>query len=568
MSDNKSSFDKLVEGLDSDDRKEMLQRINSTSNQSVQFIDRDKNIDDSHLTISLKLKNETAFYKFVLWLRSFFSKKNIESLYNDDLISNMASKIRREHPGLINQKEKLLDNVFYERLLEMKNASDFFKPYFSILNQDRGNFYVFLSSFVCPELTEKINSEADPFTLTFEKEDNIEVKNGLLKKLDEILKDMNPSVKNKIYSAIINVNWLYSFVSLPYLHFISQFTSLIGNNYTCPYNNSKNDYDAFARVFDNVKSIENEVLESIYLFSQKKELKNAQQKDVEKAVKDFLNSANYHFASIQMYISIISTESLGKIIHNDYNWTADNIDGVEAWFPLYRAEWRRILDLRWNEWLRERKKNQLGKNLKINFNLDNFPVMEYLPWKDMWISSPFSFKLTGGMLSWFYINKYDSIIQPLHDVVMEGIFLKSDNRKEYSEGLNLFATANEQVGSLLEKLSPKGTYGEIFNEFSGNKVRSFQMQNQIDSMIASTEAEIKESTKMFIKGANMIDVVFHGIFDETKDGEHEGLQNIMLIKGNQNRIFRDKLVEIRHLIKLTVFYLTELIPIDASTEKI
>ena len=42
MSDNKSSFDKLVEGLDSDDRKEMLQRINSTSNQSVQFIDRDK----------------------------------------------------------------------------------------------------------------------------------------------------------------------------------------------------------------------------------------------------------------------------------------------------------------------------------------------------------------------------------------------------------------------------------------------------------------------------------------------------------------------------------------------
>ncbi len=450
----------------------------------------------------------------------------------------------------------------------MKNASDFFKPYFSIINQDRGSFYVFLGSFVAPEISEKINAQADPFILPFDKDDTIEVKNGLLKKLDEILKEINPNSKNNIYNAIMSVNWLYSFISLPFLHFISQFTNIIEKSFTCPYNNAKNDYDAFAAVFDNVKTIENEILEAIYLFSQKKELKNnVQEKDVEKAIKEFMNTANYHFASIQMYISIVPTEKLGKIIHNDYDWYAQNIDGVESWFPSYRAEWRKIIDIRWNEWLRERKKNQLGKTLKANFDLDNFPSMEYRPWNDIWLTTPFSCELTGGMLSWFYVNKYSKIIQPLNDVVMEGIFLRSENRTEYSEGLNVFATANTQMGELLEKLSPKGRYGEIFEELKNNKMRSFQVQNQIDSMMAATEAEVKECTKKFIKGAKTIDLVFHGFFDETKDGIHEGLQNIMLIKGNQNRLFRDKLIEIRNIIRLTVFYLTELIPIDATSEK-
>ena len=146
---------------------------------------------------------------------------------------------------------------------------------------------------------------------------------------------------------------------------------------------------------------------------------------------------------------------------------------------------------------------------------------------------------------------------------MEGIFYKSENRTEYSEGLNNFSMANTMMTDLLRKLSPEGEFGRLFDDFATNRVNTFQVQNQIESMMEQIEDTVKKAIELFGKGARTLERVFYGFFEEQKDGIHESLQNMATIKGRDNRHFVDSLRSIRNLLKNLLFYISELEPIDA-----
>lgn len=565
--DNRTAFDRLVAGMTSEERSSMLEKINQDSVSVVQFIETENQVPEKSLSLHLRFKEESFFYRFFLWLRGIIEKRSSEKIYNEDVIASMARRLNRDHPGIVNHRNGLLDTVFYEHLKALKSASDFFKPYFAIIDDSPGDFYVFLSSFVAPELSEKINSEADPFSLDYSAEPTNDTRAMLLKNLDNILKNIDAGSKRDMYTAVSSVNWLRQFTRLPYIHFTSQFTNLTGSNYTCPYRNAVNDYAAFAAVFTNILPVKSEVLEAMLMFSQKKDLtKNAQDKDIERTVKEFLSKTNQYFASIQSFISSVPILKTGKIINADYDWLPGNIEGVEAWFPNFRSHWRKIIDVRWGDWLRERKKKNLENYLKNDFGLSEFPVLTYRPWQALWMRVPFSCELTGGFMSWFSENAYDDMIQTLNEVMMEGVFVRNENRIEYSEGLNLFVQAVSQIRELTDRLAPEGEFGALFDEFATSRLRSFQVQNQIDSMMATTESEIKDSVRKFSKGSRMMDKCLNGILSDEKDGVHDGLQNLGTIKGSQNRAWKDRLRKIWETLKKAQFYISELEPIDSTTE--
>ena len=564
---NRTAFDKLVAGMSLEDRSELLERINQGTASVVQFVETENQLPEKNLSLHLRFKEESIFYKILLWIRSLIEKKDSEKIYNEDVIASLARRLSRDHPGILNHRNGLLESVFYQHLKALKTAADFFKPYFNIIDDNSGDFYVFLSSFVAPELSDKINSEADPFSLGFEVEPDPEVRNHLLKNLDEVLNNIDGGDKSNMYQAVNSINWLRQFSKLPYIHFMSQFTNLTADNYTCPYRNAVNDYDRFAAVFSNTIPVHNDALEAMLMFTQRKDMrKNAQDKDIERTVKEFLAKTSQQFASIQMFISSVPILKVGKIINADYDWVPPSPEGVEAWFPNFRSHWRKIIDVRWGDWLRERKKKNLEAFLRHDFGLSEFPVFRYRPWNALWMRVPFSCELTGGLLSWFCDSEFNEIITPLNEVMMEGVFIRSENRIEYSEGLNLFVQSMNQIDELANRLAPEGEYGALFDEFATSRMRSFQVQNQIDSMMATTESEIKDALRKFQKGVRMMSKCLAAILNDEKDSLHDGLQNITTIKGHQNRAWRDKLRGIWENLKKMNYYLAELEPIDAATE--
>jgi hypothetical protein len=563
--DSRGTFDKLVAGLTSEERTAMLNDINATTEDSLQFVCADDPQPEKPLSLSLKLKGESLFYRFILWFRGLIRRESTERVYSDDLLTALAHRITRAHPGLVNHKIKSLDGIFYSRLQAMKEASDFFKPYMVMIDDNPGEFYVFLCSFITPDFIDEVTSKADPFILDFNSDASQNVKNGLIKSLEDVLKNINPNIKNTLYETISSLNWLMHFSKLPYLHFLAQFTNIIDEVYTCPYRNAVIDYDALAAVFTNVRSISNELLEAIFLFSQRTKLTDhAQQKDIERAVKEFLAKANQQLIPIQMFISSVPVVKVGKLVNDNYDWTPHTMEGAEAWYTAFRTQWRKILDVRWNEWVRAKKKNSIATSLLTDFNVQEFPVLEYRPWLEMWTNIPFNYELSAGFLSWFVQNAYDKMSALFNDVMLEGVFIRNEKRVDYSEGLNYFNQAGNQMKNLLIKLSPDGDIGKTFREIIDSQILTLQAQNKIDSLMTNIESEIREIINKLLKGGKTVDSILSAILAEDMPRSHDVLQNLKTIKGHLNKEWRENLAAEKDRFKKILYYLVELDAIDSS----
>ena len=371
-----------------------------------------------------------------------------------------------------------------------------------------------------------------------------------------------------MYSAAKSVQWLNKFCNLPFIHFISQFTDIRDGIFTCPYNNAKVDFESFASVFDSHILVPNEVLEAIFLFSQKKEFsKNYLSADIENSVKKFMGVATSHFATIKLFLSVVPMSTTGKIIFQDYDWVPSSTGGGEDWYVKYRNQWIKIIESRWTDYIKERKKEDLATNLEHDFGLKSFPEMPVRPWSTLWGGIPFGYELTGGFLAWYCTELYKSDQEQLNTLMMEGIFLKSENRTEFSEALDSYIKAATRMNDMLAKLEFKGEYANIFEEMESQSSRTFKAQSDIENLIAKLESEIKVTSIDFCSALKKIESIFKGIFDDVSDGVHATLQNLNLIRGHDNMKFKDDLRNTRLNLKRTLFYLSELDPIDSPSGK-
>lgn len=563
-----NSFDKLVSGISAEERRFLLERLKQeTAALPPQPLSVPAEQASDTRTLQVRIQTESPLYRFILWLRALLTNQSRETLYNKDVMADTARKIARAHPGLIDFPHGVLESIFYEKLKDLHDCASFFKPYIAAAYENSGEFYVFLSTFVAPEIAEHIDNEADPYAIPFDRPLTNELRVSLARKLDAAIRDISSEAKANMYEAVRAVEWLRQFTALPYLHFLAQFTAIASSSHTCPFGNAHTDYTSFARVLSNGVSISNEVLESLFFFVQRKATRTlALDADSEKALKDFLKKAAATLSSIRIFIETVPLVPIGRIVHANCTWLPEPFGGAEDWSIKFRGQWKAIFDERWNSWLADRKKHQLVDSLTVHFGLEEFPELPYRPWASLWGGIPFRCEMTAGFLAWFASNKYGEAMPTLTTLMLEGIFLKNENRIEFSEAVNDFASTNKKIEAFTESLAPRGTKGIVFESIASEHIRSLKGQERIDSLMLAIEAEVRELGSAFCKECRTIENIFSGIFNESKSADYDALQNLMTIQGRDNQDFRDKILEVRSLLQNAFKLLAEIEPFNLPRE--
>ena len=563
-----NSFDKLVSGISAEERRFLLERLKQEHAGKVpqSLSVPDEQASDTR-ALHVRIQTESLLYRFVLWLRALLTNQSRETLYNKDFMADEARKIARAHPGLIDFPHSVLESIFYEKLKDIHDCASFFKPYIAQAYENPGEFYVFLSTFVAPEIAERIDSEADPYSIPFDRPLTNELRVSLTRKLDAAIRDISSAAKANMYEAVRAVEWLRQFTALPYLHFLAQFTAIASSSYTCPFANAHTDYPAFARVLSNGMLISNEVLESLFFFVRRKMVHTlALDAGAEKALKDFLQKSAATLSSIRMFIETVPLVAIGRIVHGNCTWVPEPFGGAEDWAIKFRGQWKAVFDERWNSWLADRKKHQLVDSLTLHFGLQEFPELPYRPWASLWGGIPFRCEMTAGFLAWFASNKYGEAMPTLTTLMLEGIFLKNENRIEFSEAVNDFASTNKKIEAFAESLAPRGTKGIVFESIASEHIRSLKGQARIDSLMLAIEAEIRELGGAFCRECRTIENIFSGIFNESKSADYDVLQNFMTIQGRDNQDFRDKMLDVRSLLQNSFKLLAEIEPFNLPRE--
>ena len=267
-------------------------------------------------------------------------------------------------------------------------------------------------------------------------------------------------------------------------------------------------------------------------------------------------------SGIRMFIETVPLIAIGRIVHGNCTWFPEAFGGAEDWTVKFRVQWKAAFDERWNSWLSDRKKHQLVNSLTVHFGLHEFPELPYRPWASLWGGIPFRCEMTAGFLAWFASNKYQDAIPTLTTLMLEGIFLKNENRIEFSEAVNDFASTNKKIESFTESLAPRGTRGIVFEGIASERIRSLKGQSRIDSLMLTIETEVRELSGAFCRECRIIENIFSGIFNEGKNADYDALQNLMTIQGRDNQDFRDKMLDVRNLLQNAFKLLAEIEPFN------
>ena len=561
-----TTFESLVSLLSEDERKALLEKmrpLEGDPDARVLESDKDPSMNADEIEIGESLKREPLLYRFILWLRSILASTTSEQLYNDDKISALYKKLNREYPGLLDYRGALLLGIFHEKLLELKKAAEFFKPYLDVIYENIGGFYVFLGSLVVPEVTQSMNSEVDPTGLPLDREVTAELRSSFLRKMEEIIKEIPPHRRGYLYQCAISVDWLYQFTKLPFERFVGAFSNGLSDSQVARFEAVTSELNAFAKILCNGKSMPTEAFESIYLFSAKKMIPNSSEaKDDDSRAKEFMDKATGFMTIIHMFINSVPLRYVNKVVYNNIQWQPDQFTGAEDWFARYKDQWKKLFDEQWNRWLKEKRKAGLNKRLKDNFGIDKVPLLPDRPWANLWGGVPFHYESTAGFLNWFIAKKQHEVIDPLKILLLEGQFVNKENRAEVANTLNDLSQISSEMYSLSEDLSPKGQTGLIFEKLASEHLRTLAAQSKIETIIVEKEALVKARKNSFCNCARSVLNILNGIFAEKKDTRYDGIQNLASIQGGNNAAFRSRLMKCQEVFAAALDVLKELEQID------
>ena len=543
--ENYTSFDRLVMGISNDERVNLLKKLETNSDPEKQNIEVRLKNSDGAIDITERYQKESFFIRLWLRLKSLFTSSGIDFIYNEYLVSNLARDVEKNYTNLIDYKNGYLLTDFYNQLLELKNVADFFKPGISVYEEDQGSFFVFLGSLFEPELSEIMEKEVSPYKYGLDREVTSELRASLIRKMEEILHGIKPEARTKLYNSIRSIEWLKHFTHLPFERFISKFVSLIPGTYNCPMDSVTLELSTFARVLCNGKKIQTEVLEALYLFSEKSqqiiENMDTDEASVNQGGSAYLKRSIEQIALIKMFITSIPIESITSIATNSSSFEVEHLDGVEDWFIRYKNHWRKIFDKRWEDWLRDKRKHATNKKIKELFDSESYPFIPNRPWKEIWGGIPFSKEYTLGFLYEFFKKIYPKLNKVLKVIMVEGDFAHRENRIEFTDTYNRLNHIAQTVVNINEQLSPQGAYGISFNTVIKESLRTIQGQTKINNLLLSIEKEVVNLTTQFAESCKIMQLIFTGILSTEKNSRYDTLVNIATIQENSNIQFRQKM---------------------------
>ncbi len=555
------SFERMSSGLSQEERQNILNRLkNSISSPEDELLTPAEITQESDREpFSAQMKNEPLFLRVVLWIKSVITSTSPELLYNEYKLASITRNVERNYPGLINAKRGQLISGFYQRLEELKGCAAFFRPYLSAIEEDEGYFYVFMGSLVMQDFNNEMNENVDPYINPVTKEAKPELRIQLLHKMNDIFENLPTSDRQNMYDSVKSIEWLRQFVRLPFNRFLALFSNMGDNMQSCSLSQLDNEIDQFSKILCSGFRITDALLESLYLFSVRKNISSSTDVDAG----NYMSRAHSNITLVRMFMTTIPLNSLGKIIHGDAHWIPDAFTGGEDWFVKYKNAWKRIFEAKWEAWTKDCHKEALKVSLKSTFNLDEFPYFPERPWKSIWGGVPFRYELTLGFLYWFMQKCFPGHEIILKSTMVEGTFIKKENQTTFSDDFNNFIQLSISLQNLTRRLASGGEIGMLFAKLQEDHLRNLQAQTKVEHTMRDIESDVSSAIHMFGDACRSMSMLLSGILGTKKDSRYDSITNLNRLQTKEGRLFSEALKEAKDHIDMGLYLIQELENLDS-----
>lgn len=553
--DNVTNFDKLIINLSSNEKKELLEKMEMTFELSQESLAVGAEIIDSEFqTFQQEYDSLNILQKVYIFFQSLIKQKDISAVLKE----HKVNLLRKKYFGdceLADFKNGLLNQNFYDELKKLKEPCRFFRtPLQKIFSYDnKQDFYAFLGGIILPELQKELLAKTDPWEI--EKKDmglevshiKSEIDSFFELKMDSV-SDLDCSIMNEACQSLYG---LYLLSSFEMNTIISCFTTVVpesGN--VCRIEDVQEkllELSGILRSLNKPPTIR--AMESLFLYSiDGDELKESLNKQ--------MSVADTFLSVIRDFNKKVPLENLVKVLSANLGKNSKNTPVVEDWFRNYRKFWGSRVSRMYAHFINERKKNDFEKELCALVNLRYIKPVEKYSRNYYFEGSPALYEKTLAFVHVFMMEIYpNKLYAPLMTISREGEFYKKDNKSEFDKFLNYIGLLDKKLTNILHMINGRGYLGEKVIQAGAEKEEV--KQKIICDALEQVDYEIVSLLDGFIVHMRMLNKITHGIVIGD-GGSYDTLSNISSIGGKSNNELKESFKMISIIINKIVKYINEM----------
>lgn len=559
------TFERLVSTISDDERKSLLDKMKTEKGEEAGEVVKRKY--DAPVSVSERLKQEGLLFRFFLWLESLFKGVSSVELYKEVRINRISRNTQYKYPGLINVKTESVLNPFYEKLSQLKNAADFFKPYILAVDTDPDEYLSYLGNLVLPGVGKLVEEQCNPYLMPLSTVITPDLRSSYLRKLDGIMESISENERSVMYFAVKCEEWLRAFTKINYNAILGKFSSVEGGNFSCKFGSLESDINVLAQVLCNAPDMAEEVVGSLFNFATRNNRTISLDDAVQTESGEYFEKAKNQISMIRMFITTVPLLYLGKIAGCDADWIPKSFGAGEDWFIRYKAQWKLNFDRKWESWTHDCKKEVLRNKFEENFKIEKLPLLPNRPWAEIWDGIPFRYELTAGFLYWFFTNIFKVFDSALKAVMVEGDFSNKDNRLAFQDSYNDIISSFTTLTNLNTRLLSGGELGQSFKNLLTFGKNSVTGKSKASTVIAAVETEVETAIRKFGNACRLIVPIVQGFLVPSDNKKYGSLLNFMSIQGKNNDIFQEKLGFAKKNLELAYEFVSNLEPIDTPSLK-
>ena len=531
-------LNRLASELSIDERTKLLEKLASHSSLGSAVLYEEPK-DEGEFVAETRYQELPWYFKIKYFILSFFNSRPPHKLYESDLMSQIYRKMEDENPGFYNFQKDILLSKFQEQIIILRDASRFFyNALDASINRDKGGLIVFLGSLEMPVIHKHIILDTDPVSLAGNYKDlnEIELRQKAVKGFEDALAGITETDRNKMYNSARSLFCLKQLASFLFDRLINSFvfdSSSQGN--ICPAASVRDQLSSLNDILLSLKTTPPiTLLESLFIYVLM-DKSNEQNFDITNEMRRLLVQAEISLQAIRDFNLEVPLTKLLRCITRDPGLTPKNIGGGEDWYQVYRERWKHQVDENFLQFTRTRRQRDLENTFRYFLKGANIKMLENTGSNQnplgINVSGSFCLSFLQTFHSVVFMGEINKFLRP---ILIEGDFLKKENRAEFTESYNNLIKLEDLISRFDRGLSPEGDFGKRYiqakNDMSSLPVKRRKIQIIVEDA-AQTAGDIISQTREALAG--MVKIL-GGIQKKSADEKYDTLANLSVIAGRGN----------------------------------
>lgn len=553
--DKLTNFDKLIINLSSNEKKELLEKMEMSVELSQEpLIIQEEETERDFQDDMREYESLNVLQKIMIFFQSLLKQKDISTVYKEYKIYILRKKYFG-NTNLADFRAQVLTKEFYDEFVKLKEPCRFFRDPLRLVfgKGDKKDFYAFIGGIVLPDLQKELLDKTDPWIL--EKEDMEKDPSDIKAEIDEFfsmkmeeISDLDCTIMNQACQGLYS---LYLLSTFDLGSILKNFDSVIGNGVkVCPIEDVHEPLLELAGILKSLnKPPTVRALEALFLFE-----------DSIDGPGEVLNSkmaaSDIFLSIIRNFNSTVPLEKLISVLSGDLSKRAIDIPVVEDWFRVFRKFWSYRINRIYSFFVNERKKSDLEKNICTLTGVPYIKPLEKYTRNHYFMGSPATYEKSLAFIQTFLtkiLSKH--FMGTFLLIAREGEFYKKDNKAEF-----------DKVISYLDKLGKKFTGLKsiiISADFPVDKTvftenqEGESYQRTVIMALEHLDMEVEPMVSGFLTHMRLLAKVLQGIV-VGDGGAYDTLSNISSIGGKANNEIRETFKLISTMINKIVRYCSKM----------